>query len=119
MGAAKRWPLHPMPRQYEILSPWIRRLAQAYGVADRMFYKHALGCPAGEPLEMNAYPPADVLERLAVRTGVPIERLRDMTTDRVMARTVAELRQVIMMGPEHVPETSSRVAGREHFVDGV
>lgn len=119
MGAARRWPLHPMPREYEILSPWIRRLAQAYGVTDRMFYKHALGCPAGEPMEMNAYPPADVLEHLAAGTGVPIERMRDMTTDRVMARTVAELRQVLMIGPEPVPQPSSRVAGRSEFGDGV
>lgn len=119
MGAAGRWPLHPMPREYEILSPWIRRLARAYGVTDRVFYKHALGCPAGEPMEMNAYPPTDVLERLEAGTGVPIERLRDMTTDRMMARTIAELRQVVMTGPEPVPQPPSRVAGRRRFVDGV
>jgi hypothetical protein len=108
-----------MPGEYEILSPWIRRLARAYGVTDRMFYKHALGCPAGEPTEMNAYPPMSVLERLEAGTGVPIKRLRDMTTDRMMARTIAELRQTVMMGPEPVPQPSSRVARQTEFGDGV
>jgi DNA invertase Pin-like site-specific DNA recombinase len=117
MGAAGRWPLHQIPGEYEILSPWIRRLARAYGVADRVFSQHALGCPAGEAMETNAYPPVGMLERLEAGTGVPTRRLRDMTTDRMMARTIAELRQVIMMGPEPVPRTPALVAGRAGFVD--
>lgn len=89
---AGRWPLHPMPGEYEVLAPWIRRLARAYGVTDYVFYKHALGCLEGEPAGMNADPPVVELERLEAGTGVPVRRMRDMTTDRVMARAIVELR---------------------------
>ena len=108
-----------MPGEYEVLAPWVRRIARAYGVTDYVFYKHALGCPEGEPVGMNANPPAVALERLEVGAGVPAQQMRDMTTDRVMARTVAELRQTVMMGPEPVQEPSSWVARQRGFVDGV
>jgi hypothetical protein len=73
------WPLHPAPSEYESLLSWIERLAKAYGVSVPVFCKHALGIPQNQIFLLNTYPPEEALARLAAGTGIPIERLRDMT----------------------------------------
>ena len=83
----RRWPLHPQPREWEDLQTWVRRIADMYGVSYDAFLLNALdhtGCGARD-LDQA---PLGVLAKLSTGAGVPIERLLDMTTPRVLRRMV-------------------------------
>jgi hypothetical protein len=83
----RRWPLHPQPSDWEDLQTWVRRIADMYGVSYDAFLLNALdhtGCGARD-LDQA---PIGVLAKLSAGAGVPIERLLDMTTPRVMRRVV-------------------------------
>ena len=83
----RRWPLHPQPSDWEDLQTWVCRIADMYGVSYDAFLLNALdhtGCGARD-LDQA---PIGVLAKLSAGAGVPIERLLDMTTPRVMRRVV-------------------------------
>ena len=83
----RRWPLHPQPREWEDLQTWVRRIADMYGVSYDAFLLNALdhtGCGARD----LDHAPIGVLAKLSAGAGVPIERLLDMTTPRVMRRVI-------------------------------
>jgi hypothetical protein len=80
------WPLHPQPADWEDLETWVRRIADMYGVSYDAFLLNALGHTGGGARDLD-HAPVYVLTRLSAGTGIPIERLRDMTTQRVLART--------------------------------
>ena len=83
----RRWPLHPQPSDWEDLQTWVRRIADMYGVSYDAFLLNALdhtGCGARD-LDQA---PIGVLAKLSAGAGVPIERLLDMTTPRVMRRVI-------------------------------
>jgi len=83
----RRWPLHPQPSDWEDLQTWVRRIADMYGVSYDAFLLNALdhtGCGARD-LDQA---PLGVLAKLSTGAGVPIERLLDMTTPRVLRRMV-------------------------------
>jgi len=83
----RRWPLHPQPTDWEDLQTWVRRIADMYGVSYDAFLLNALGHTGGGARDLDQAP-IGVLAKLAAGTGVPIERLRDMTTSPVMRRVV-------------------------------
>ncbi len=58
-----------------------------YGVSYDAFLLNALGHTGGGARDLDQAP-IGVLAKLAAGTGVPIERLRDMTTSQVMRRVV-------------------------------
>jgi hypothetical protein len=80
------WPLHPQPADWEDLETWVRRIADMYGVSYDAFLLNALGHTGGGARDLD-HAPVHVLARLSAGTGIPIERLRDMTTQRVLGRT--------------------------------
>lgn len=96
----KRWPLHPMPDEYESLRPWVERLAKAYGVTFNTFCKHALGVPRSDTILLFRDPPEDVLIKLEAGTGITIEQLRDMTLDNVWKRIMRQLEIEYQRNPE-------------------
>lgn len=75
------WPLHPQPADWEDLETWVRRIADTYGVSYDAFLLNALGHTGGGARDLD-HAPVHVLARLSAGTGTPIERLRDMTTQR-------------------------------------
>ncbi len=81
----RRWPLHPRPSDWEDLETWVRRIAKAYGVSYDAFLLNALGRKGSGARDLD-HAPVEVLARLSAGTGVPAERLRDMTSQRVMRR---------------------------------
>ncbi len=81
----RRWPLHPQPSEWEDLETWVCRIAETYGVSYDAFLLNALDHTGGGARDLDQAP-ADVIARLSAGTGVPIERLREMTTQRIMAR---------------------------------
>lgn len=85
-----RWPLHPAPGDYELLPRWIRRLADAYGVSVAIFSKHALGIPPDQVYKLTNDPTEDVLARLEAGTGIPVERLREMTYAKIWNWLIGE-----------------------------
>ena len=85
------WPLHPQPHKYEPLSLWVERLAGAYGVYYRTFCYHALGLRGSDILELSENPSEEVLEKLAAGTGVPVNRLREMTIGSLMSQLQNEM----------------------------
>lgn len=103
---ARRWPLHPQPREWEGLETWVRRIAAAYGVGYDTFLRRALGRtgPGARHLD-NAS--EETLERLAEGTGVSIERLRAMRSGAILARMVERVATLM--------ETEEGRAARDHL----
>jgi hypothetical protein len=38
-----RWPLHPLPHDFETIDHWVKRIASAYGVTCHVFCRNVLG----------------------------------------------------------------------------
>jgi hypothetical protein len=91
---ARRWPLHPRPSEWEDLETWVRRIAGAYGVSYDAFLLNVLDHTGRGARDLNRAPD-EVLARLSAGTGVPIERLSDMTTSAVMRRLVSRTRELL------------------------
>ena len=87
------WPLHPRPSEWEDLETWVRRIAEAYGVSYDAFLLNALDHTGSGARDLD-HAPISVLARLSAGTGISIERLRDMTTQRIMARMVSRTQRV-------------------------
>jgi TniQ len=79
------WPLHPRPTEWEDLETWVRRIAEAYGVSYDAFLLNALGHNGSGARDLD-HAPIQVLVRLSVGTGIPLNQLREMSTQRVMRR---------------------------------
>ncbi len=86
----RRWPLHPKPREWEVLETWVRRIAAAYGIGYDTFLRRALG-RTGRGARYLAEITDVELVRLAVGTGVPIERLYGMNTGAILGRMTASI----------------------------
>ena len=74
-----RWPLHPLPYPQESLSSWLERQASSYGYQSDDLLIHDLGLPTLSSEELDTSPPAQLLARLAKRSGISVERLSAMT----------------------------------------
>src|SRR5713101_2240798 len=78
MTRGHRWPLHPKPQPEESLSSWVFRLAQQYAMTWQEFCHGALGTEVLAEDLLDRQPPVALVHALAVRTGVPPERIRTM-----------------------------------------
>ena len=94
------WPLHPQPYEWDVLDSWLKRLADAYGVSFRVFCRHALGLSREEMGSLRDKPSEETLRTLEAGTGVSIERLRDMTTLRVIQRCTQALERFMQADPQ-------------------
>lgn len=112
----QRWPLHPQPHDYETLEHWLERLAAEYQVSLAIFYTQALGLKPEEFSLMRVNPPDEALRRLAVGTGVSIQNLREMTTQRSWQRMMAELNRLFRDEPEAFAELQ-RLSARGSFTE--
>ncbi len=79
MTRGPRWPLHPQPQPEESLSSWVFRLAQQYAMPWQEFCHGALGTEVLAEDLLDRQPPVALVHALAVRTGVPPERIWTMT----------------------------------------
>ena len=86
----RRWPLHPKPREWEVLQTWVRRVAGAYGVGYDTFLRRALGRTGPGARDLEDITEAQ-LATLAVGTGVPIEQLRGMNTAAIIGRLTVKI----------------------------
>ena len=78
----RRWPLHPPPGEGEALTSWLNRLAEVYGMSVEDLLRHNLTAPGADLPDQQTLdldPPPWLLPALAERTGVPLDRLRQMT----------------------------------------
>ena len=95
-----RWPLHPLPRDYETLERWIERLAAEYGVSLRVFCQQALGLTVGELALMQNNLPYEVLHKLEVGTGVPTQDLKSMSLPKIFQRLLANGERLLQEDPQ-------------------
>ena len=72
----KKWPLHPIPYKYELLSQWIERLAKAYGIRYKSFCKIVLNLTSEEINNLHFFLPEKALIILSKGTGIQINKLR-------------------------------------------
>lgn len=72
----KKWPLHPIPYKYELLSQWIERLAKAYGIRYKSFCKIVLKLTPEEINNLRFFLPEKALTILSKGTDIPIDNLR-------------------------------------------
>jgi hypothetical protein len=106
---AGRWPLHPMPRSYDTLERYVRRLAECYGVRYETFCFRALGIALDDSRSRGfTDPTTDVLQRLSVGTGVAVAQFEQMTLWKVWTRIAEELDRIIAT-PEGLAEFSRSV----------
>jgi len=80
----RRWPLHPPPGEGEALASWLSRLAEVYGLSVEDLLRHNLTAPGVDLPDhhtsaLDLDPPPWLLPALTERTGVPVDRLRQMT----------------------------------------
>src|SRR5271157_5295942 len=90
----RRWPLHPQPSEWEDLETWVRRIAGSYGVSYDAFLLNALDHTGGGARDLDQAP-TDVFARLSAGTGIPVARLLDMTSSRVLARMISRGREFL------------------------
>jgi hypothetical protein len=90
----RRWPLHPQPSTWEPLDAYVRRLADAYGARLETFGRRALGIEPEIVRNLDRVP-RRVLERLSAGTGVSLERLEGMRSDRLWTRLVEEIERLL------------------------
>lgn len=76
---SERWPLHPVPREDDFLSDWVRRIAKSYGMTYRVFCLRVLKLDDNGIMYLDDDPSDPALEILSKGTGQPIEVLRGMT----------------------------------------
>jgi hypothetical protein len=80
-----------MPRSYDTLERYVRRLAECYGVRYETFCFQALGIPLDDGRSRGfTDPTTDVLQRLSVGTGVTVAQFEQMTLWKVWARIAEE-----------------------------
>lgn len=73
------WPGHPKPKEGELLSSWITRLARANHMATADFCRVVLPDKSATLKEIDRTYNAEMMQALADGTGVPIERVWEMS----------------------------------------
>lgn len=79
MKPAVRWPVHPAPLDGEALSSWLRRIADSYQMGLSELLEHDLGYDAANGDDLDIDPPLALLDLIARRSGVDLNRLREMS----------------------------------------
>ena len=77
MKPARRWPLHPAPKEGEAMSSWLCRIAACYQMDMRALLEHDLG--HGHVDDLDIAPPLSLLTYLAQRSGIEQDRLNCMS----------------------------------------
>ena len=72
----KRWPLHPKPYDSQLLSDWIKDLANIYEISYPNFCKRVLMLTSDEIYDLRNSVSERVLIILANATGIAINELR-------------------------------------------
>ena len=78
----KRWPLHPKPHTNQLLSEWVKDLANIYDTDYKNFCQKVLKLTCEEISNFRSFIPEKALTILSDGTGIPIDDLagRDITT---------------------------------------
>ena len=82
MIGPRRWPAHPAPIPGEALSSWLHRIAACYGIDLTLLgddIGFTLGRSAADDIDM--VPPSGMIDVLTERTGVTVDRMRQMSVD--------------------------------------
>jgi hypothetical protein len=75
----KLWPLRPKPKELELLSYWIRRIAEEYEADYLCFCRSALHINHRQMKTLDLDPPAEAVTILAEGIGIPAEDIMNMT----------------------------------------
>ncbi|MFA7340434.1 MAG: TniQ family protein [Candidatus Obscuribacterales bacterium] len=107
-----RWPVHPRPLEGELLSSWLRRIAQVYGLSSVELMQD-LGIRKADRALIDIRPSKKILAKIAGCTGESLERVSATTFDGVMPFLFhrAEARQI--------HDASVLISGRQHLHDGL
>lgn len=78
----KKWPLHPKPKEHQLVYEWVTDLAALYEINYQTFCKKVLKLTNEEIYDLRSNAPVAVLTILANATGIAIEELkgRDMNS---------------------------------------
>lgn len=91
MTTQPKWPLHPHPDKFGVLSAYVKLLADLYGVGYNTFCINALGIQRADSEALSLRDPSDaVLERLSLGVGVPASELRKLHPDTMFLRICKE-----------------------------
>ena len=100
---SKKWPLHPQPGTYQVLRPWVEKLAEAYEVSYKGFCKNALKLTPEEASLLNTLIPESAFVILSNGTGLSIEDLRERNPSMMLRKLIRELDKAFAENPDWYP----------------
>lgn len=72
------WPLRPKPRDGEVLSSWLARIAEGYGLSVREFRQARLPKTPGYAIDVDSAPDPAFFEAISRGSMIPVEDVRCM-----------------------------------------
>lgn len=106
----ERWPLHPVPWEFDLLARWVRKIAQEYGVSYHVFCQRVLKLSRDEADRLNENPSEEALRILSKGTGLPLEQIRGMTWE----GTVGRINKLLVEAQEDDPAAFQSLMARMH-----
>jgi hypothetical protein len=109
----KRWPLHPKPREYELLYRWIERLSEGYEISYKTFCKNVIELTPEEIGKLRTVLPEKALVTLSNGTGVPIEDLRQRELNTMFKIQLEELARLMKEHSEESEDIMTRIVHKQ------
>jgi hypothetical protein len=106
---SERWPLHPLPWELDLLTRWVRNIAQEYGLSYHAFCHRVLNLSREEADQLNENPSDKTLQILAKGSGQPLERLREMTRTGMIKKRDEMIEQAFREDPEGMESMIARM----------
>lgn len=104
-----RWPLHPLPWDLDLLTRWVRKIAQEYGISFHTFCQRVLNISREQADRLNEDPSEETLQTLAKGTGLTLERLREMTRTGMIKKRHEMIEQAYREDPEEIESMIARM----------
>lgn len=105
---SERWPRHPLPWDLDLLTRWVRKIAQEYGMSYHVFCQRVLNLSREEADRLNESPSEETLKILAKGSGQTVERLREMTLTGMIKKRNDMIERAFREDPEGM---ESMIAG--------
>lgn len=105
----ERWPLHPLPWDHDLLTRWVRKIAQEYGIPYHVFCQRVLNLSREEADRLNESPKEETLQILAKGSGQTLDRLREMTWTGTIKKRDEMIEQAFREDPEGMESRITRM----------
>ena len=106
---SNRWPLHPQPREFELILTWTKRLAEAYEISTQLFFKKVLHLSKDEASNITKVIPESAVRILSTGTGVSNSEIRSMATNQTFKKIAITIEECDRENPGEIEKIISRL----------